>query len=359
MRKLGLVMAFLALASSGMAGQVSAGKAGAKPMDGGSTSFTGSITGELSYIPNYDTMGAHENGGRGCAGCHAPHNGARGNGGTTGGYGTYTDAQGGLWGQDTSSIMSNYAAGITFNGNSTNHSSRLTWGAAALNPLTAWSDQTYKGVATCLSCHDGAVSSGAMMSGVSYEQIFGLLNGVAIGLNSNRNSALSGTLYGNNAIPTFLGGSTGAGYNYQHPVGQSANLGAVLGTVLTNSSFGLISGVAGNKITVTGLAPNSPYANFVAVYVPAALLAAVPQSGNAADNFLVCTTCHDPHNMSVAKQVPAGATQVRTVFFVRGGYNPGAPFDPTHEPSTMRFCEQCHFAMSAEYYGAMNMGTAY
>ena len=33
-------------------------------------------------ITGIDKLGAHQNGGRGCVGCHAPHSGARGNGGT-------------------------------------------------------------------------------------------------------------------------------------------------------------------------------------------------------------------------------------------------------------------------------------
>src|SRR4051812_1358260 len=33
-------------------------------------------------IQNMDKLGAHQNGGRGCVGCHAPHSGARGNGGS-------------------------------------------------------------------------------------------------------------------------------------------------------------------------------------------------------------------------------------------------------------------------------------
>ena len=41
------------------------------------------ITGNTSYVPTTDVMGAHENGGRGCAGCHAPHSGGRGSGGVT------------------------------------------------------------------------------------------------------------------------------------------------------------------------------------------------------------------------------------------------------------------------------------
>src|SRR5208283_1155747 len=39
------------------------------------------INGNTNYIPTVDVQGAHENGGRGCAGCHAPHSGGRGSGG--------------------------------------------------------------------------------------------------------------------------------------------------------------------------------------------------------------------------------------------------------------------------------------
>src|SRR3982750_558483 len=67
-----------------------------KPFVGGSyASGTG--------IPfNIDKLGAHQNGGRGCVGCHAPHSGARGNGGNAM-NGTVTDPDAGdevLWGQD-------------------------------------------------------------------------------------------------------------------------------------------------------------------------------------------------------------------------------------------------------------------
>ncbi len=54
-----------------------------------------------SAAPTVDVLGAHNNYGRGCAGCHAPHNGARGNGNTT------TDTQSGmnaLFGQDYSTL---------------------------------------------------------------------------------------------------------------------------------------------------------------------------------------------------------------------------------------------------------------
>jgi len=346
--------------------------------------YTGNVIGVLNYIPNYDVMGAHENGGRGCAGCHAPHNQARGNGGTGAAYGAYADAQGGLWGEDTSAILTTYAGGILFNGGNSHHSGQLYWGVnstgassvvngviSAFTPAAAWTDSTYTGVATCLSCHDGNVSTGAMMTGVSYEQYFGLLNGVGIGINSARGTAGEEAvvqLYGNNSIPTFLGttATTPNGYASTHPVGQTANAGAVLGTVLTNATYGLSAGIVNATLTVKNITPNTPYGNFAASYYPGAVTSLVAtSSNNFAQNFVVCTTCHNQHNMAVYgggqrnETVPAGVTQVRTIFFVNGGYNPGAPYDPTHEPSTMRFCQQCHFSFSSEYFGASNVGTAY
>ena len=41
--------------------------------------FAGLVTAQVTT----DVLGAHLNYGRGCAGCHAPHSGARGNGATT------------------------------------------------------------------------------------------------------------------------------------------------------------------------------------------------------------------------------------------------------------------------------------
>src|SRR4051812_2505160 len=43
---------------------------------GTGTTATGGIT-----AFGIDKLGPHQNGGRGCVGCHAPHSGARGNGG--------------------------------------------------------------------------------------------------------------------------------------------------------------------------------------------------------------------------------------------------------------------------------------
>ncbi len=333
------------------------------------------VTGNLNYQAQYDVMGAHENGGRGCAGCHAPHSGGRGSGGNTmsdgtiNAYGVGADGWGGLWGTDTTAITTNYASGLTFNGNSS-HTGTLTGISNALN----WSSPIYTGVVTCLSCHDGAVSKGAMMAGVAYEQAFGLLNGASY-MSANRNSALSSTIYGPNPIPTLLGndgastvGTGAAGYANDHPLGQTANIGAVIGSVYKNAAMGLSISANGSKLTVTPGAAGTPYGDFAASYNTGALAGMVGTGDGNPDNFfIVCTTCHNQHNMAVyggghGQGAIAGSTtaRTRTIFFVNGPYNPGAPYDPQHIPSTMAFCQQCHFSMSSQYYGAgQHVGVAF
>src|SRR5512133_3242270 len=119
-----------------------------------------------SGITGIDKLGAHQNGGRGCVGCHAPHSGARGNGGNAildanGKPVDTTDAQTGniaLWGQDLSPL---YSKTLTFAGGAP-----ITFAGT-----TAGNDaEVVTGVMTCLSCHDGNIAKGAMMTNKSYEQ---------------------------------------------------------------------------------------------------------------------------------------------------------------------------------------------
>lgn len=331
------------------------GKQGGAP----GMNYSGNFTGVLNYIPNYDVMGAHENGGRGCTSCHAIHNDAhiRDNGAAA------VDAQQ-MWGTDTGAILSYYGpSGILFDGRNSRHSGQLT-----LSGADAWSNPIYTGVVTCLSCHDGEYSTGAMMSGQAYEQVFGLLDNVAMRTLLNSSSGRSVALYGDNPIPTFLGATAMSpnGYASTHPVGQSANMKAVLREVLVNPAYGLAPAITGDTFVPSKIANDTPFGNFTASYYPGALAGTVSQeTGSFGDHFVVCTTCHNQHNMSVYgggqrnEFVPEGVTQVRTIFFVNGGYNPSAPYDTTHIPSATRFCQQCHFALSTEYYGAANIGTAY
>ena len=331
----------------------------------GSLGMAQIISGNTAYIPTVDVMGAHENGGRGCAGCHAPHSGGRGSGGNIiSGSAAYTAAgvaegDTGLWGTDTNPIETGYSGGlINFTGSYPVTLASLTWASGSL----------YTGVATCLSCHDGNVSKGAMMSGQAYEQSFGLLN-FATNVGSNHQAAPV-NLYGSQPIPTLLGNDGGVAGDYanDHPVGPLANLGKVASAALNATTGGLTVTVAANKATFV-IAAGSQYAQFVSNYGYPAVASMAITSGDTTggDLYIVCTTCHNQHVQNVYgskahsyNKIAGLATgSFQTIFYVNGPYNPGAPYDPTHVPSTMRFCQQCHFSMSSEYYGAVTVGTAF
>jgi len=330
--------------------------------------YTGTATGNTTYKPTVDVQGAHENGGRGCAGCHAPHSGGRGSGGNIiSGTGTlYTpsgvaEGDNGLWGTDTNPIETGNGGTYTFTGTYVVNLAGLTWDSGAL----------YTGVATCLSCHDGNVSRGAMMSGVAYEQAFGLLNfATKVGSNGSANAV---PLYGPNPIPTLLGNDGGVANDYanDHPVGPMANLGKVAKAALGNGltiTWGTTNNVVDyTSYTVSG-ATGSTYANFIASYgTPALSNMASPGDGVPGNLYVVCTTCHNQHVQNVYSASGHGAQPIfggtvksaASIFYVQGPYNPGAPYDPTHVPSTNRFCLQCHFSHSSEYFGATNVGTAF
>jgi hypothetical protein len=315
------------------------------------------VKGVTNYVPTTDVQGAHENGGRGCAGCHAPHSGGRGSGGgsITGQASTASGvAEGdtGLWGTDTAAITAN-GVSINFDGYTASLAG-LTWASGSL----------YTGVATCLSCHDGNISKGAMMSGQAYEQSFGLLN-FATNVGSN-GQASAVNLYGSAPIPTLLGNDGGVAGDYKndHPVGPMANLGKVASAALGN---GLTYTVNGTKLTMS-VTPGTTYANFVAAYgTPAVSSLASNNDGIAGNQYVVCTTCHNQHVQNVYSAVGHGAvpiaggavTAAQTIFYVNGPYNPGAPYDPTHVPSTNAFCLQCHFSHSSQYFGSTTVGTAF
>lgn len=348
MKKLALAILFIAAVSSLAMAQ-----------------YTGTATGNTAYAPVVDVQGAHENGGRGCAGCHAPHSGGRGSGGNIiSGTGTAYTAAGvaegddGLWGTDTSPIETGNGGTYTFTGTYTVNLAGLTWSSGSL----------YTGVATCLSCHDGNVSKGAMMSGVSYEQAFGLLNfATKAGSNGTANAV---SLYGPNPIPTLLGNDGGVANDYSndHPVGPLANLGKVASAALKNGLVVTVTGTGANESVTYAATAGTTYGNFVASYgMPAVANLASDGSGIAGNLYVVCTTCHNQHVQNVYSASGHGAqpifggtvTSAATIFYVQGPYNPGAPYDPTHVPSTNRFCLQCHFSHSSEYFGATNVGTAF
>ncbi len=292
-------------------------------------------------IHGIDKLGAHQNGGKGCVGCHAPHSGARGNGGNaaTGG-GAVTDPDTGnfaLWGQDLSPLYSQ-TLGFGDEGEFD-----ITFGAN----FAGTDEQVVTGVMMCLSCHDGNIAKGAMMANQSYEQSAGLLPAGA---------------YGSQPIPTLLGndGTAAGNYHNDHPIGPKATLGAV---GVASRLVLATCGTAPN--TVPCLQPNTANTAFMAFYNHYGAFNITQKSGtnysggrttgvviptgatDATTAYVVCTTCHTPHSLyTFSGNVRNSATSgtYPTYFFLAAPYNPGAPIpDGTKASSATQFCRQCHF----------------
>jgi hypothetical protein len=271
-----------------------------------------------NWSSTVDVLGAHNNQGRGCAGCHAPHSGSFGSG-----HGGGSDAGSyALWGQDASPL---YGKTIAF-GDDGSYTELLPSSITSGN-------QEVGGILLCLSCHDGQVTQSNMMTNKSYEQTIGLL---------------TNTSYGTQPIPTLLGndGSSAGNYTNDHPVGTNATIRAGNGLVWASGSF-----------TVT---PGTPYAQFVANYGWPALAPGKwsnPWGINGSGQpFVLCTTCHNQHVMTVytssAKSPIAGdggGKFYATYFFVNGPYNPNLQvYSGNSAPSTTQFCRQCHFGEANE-----------
>ena len=276
-----------------------------------------------------DVLGAHNNQGRGCAGCHAPHSGSFGSGhGGGADAGSYA-----LWGQDASPL---YGKTIAFVDNGTY--------TETLPASISTGSTEVGGILLCLSCHDGNVTQSNMMTNQSYEQRIGLL---------------TNTTYGSKPIPTLLGndGTTAGNYTNDHPVGQLADISTGSGLVFD-----------GTKMSVTA---GTPYAQFVANYGYPALAPGkwsqpygVTTGGKP---YVVCTTCHNQHVMTVYTSSAAspivgdgGGKYYATFFFVNGPYNPNLQtYAQTSAPSTTQFCRQCHFGESNEGNNTNNIVTQF
>jgi hypothetical protein len=290
--------------------------------------IAGFVMGQTWSSP-VDVLGAHNNGGRGCAGCHAPHSGSFGSGhGGKADAGTYA-----LWGQDASPL---YGATIAFGDNGSF--------TEVLPATITGGGEEVGGILLCLSCHDGNLTPSNMMAKQSYEQKIGLL---------------TNTAYGSQPIPTLLGNDgTGAGqYNNDHPVGQLA---------VIRTGNGLV--FDGTKMSVT---TGTPYAQFVANYGYPALAPgkwsqpfAVTAGGKP---YVLCTTCHNQHVMTVYTSSLAspiandgGGKYYATYFFVNGPYNPNINTVANgNAPSTTQFCRQCHFAEANEANNTNNITTIF
>jgi hypothetical protein len=314
-----------------------------------------------SGITGVDKLGAHQNGGRGCTGCHAPHSGAFGAGGNAVTGQTVDKTNAGnyaLWGQDLGPL---YGYGLNQGDNTTvaGHNSFQT--TLPASSQFASMPEEITGIMMCLSCHDGNIAKGAMMTNKSYEQAAGLL---------------PPGIYGPNAIPTLLGsdGTTAGNYYNDHPVGPQATLKAVGVDANFVYTVGGCTwhGVASDCLKIAGTATN--YQAFANHYgapniisnghgSPVALPDNIP-----GDAYLLCTTCHTPHSMYTASanadapiaEAPNGT--YRTFFFVAAPYNPGAKPSARQASSATQFCRQCHFQGADganEASGIMNVTTAF
>ena len=288
-----------------------------------------------NWSSSIDVLGAHNNNGRGCAGCHSPHSGSYGSGHTPKGTGVTDTGNFALWGQDASPL---YGATLKFG-----DSGRFV--EVLPSTLTAGGTEV-SGIMLCLSCHDGNVTYNNMMVNQAYEQRIGYL----------KNSA-----YGGAAIPTLLGndGTTAGNYNNDHPVGLNATISTTMNGLVWN-------GNAFNAPT-----PGSPYAQFVANYGYPALAKGTysyPYGVNAGKPYVACTTCHNQHVMTVyassANSTIAGygaGAYFATMFFINGPYNPNITPDTSGKtaPSTTQFCRQCHFGEANESNNTMGITTQF
>jgi len=325
---------------------ISAAQAGTNP------TYTVAPGGTTGGIHNIDKLGAHQNGGRGCTGCHAPHSGGQGGGGNAAtGAAAFADGASGndaLWGQDLTPLYGKLLA-MGDNGKY----------VEVLPTSLTTSQPEIEGIMMCLSCHDGQVAKGGMMTGYSYEQAKGLL---------------PANLYGPRPIPTLLGndGSTPGNYNNDHPVGQNATLGAA--GVATH--FTVTNGVY--AVNAAADTATSSYTQFVANYGAPTFFSRTPPvlptgfvSGTPTNAYLVCTTCHTPHTMytstasSTNKIAGLTAGTFPTYFFIAAPYNPGSlsvTNDGTKASSATQFCRQCHFSGAGganESVGIFNVQTAF
>ena len=310
-------------------------------------------------LTGIDILGAHQNGGRGCAGCHAPHSGAAGGGGNVAtNAAAFNDPLSGsnaLFGQDVTPLL---GLSITFAGGLVE---------ALPGEATAYSTQEdeLRQITMCLACHDGAVAKGQMMNGQAWEQ---------------RMNLLPSSVYGTRSIPTLLGNDSGNGnaslYSNDHPVGTQATL-AKAHLWSANASRTQVTITVANG-AISSIAPaTTAYTNFTANYGYPALAGSpwgygvsLPNGAtDASGAFLTCTTCHNQHAMYVyvapsGKQSGskiAGGTYP-TYFFINAPYTPGAVQaggNATLAGSATQFCRQCHFGEANESFGINNVATQF
>jgi hypothetical protein len=314
-------------------------------------------------------LNAHQNGGQSCGVCHVRQSGTPSSTGTLTSNSTYeSSATAGssslnnqttingdpgeeeLWGQDIWPVL-----GLgTINTGGGKYPIDLSTATTSPRIMT--------GVVYCLSCHDGNVAKGAMMTNQSFEQIAGLLPAG----------------YGMQPIPTLLGsdGSANGNYANDHPIGPLASV-ASLGATSVRRYVDLNSTNNPTRLILKASQPDNKYLAFQANYgLPTVVgartgggFAVEPGMTSADQAYVVCTTCHTPHNMNTASADAsnpiAGFTSgaFPSLFFIAAPYNPGADTaNGAKASSATQFCRQCHFTGeggSNEGSGIMAIATAF
>jgi hypothetical protein len=271
--------------------------------------------------PTSDVLGAHLNYGRGCAGCHAPHSGARGNGFATLDQHSGDDA---LWGQDVQPLFGQtFQTGGTYRGGLSSYN--LTF------PTTVQSsDPVALDTMTCLSCHDGNLAKGGHM----LNQVFETLPAT----------------YGPNKPPTLLGndGGTVGDYLNDHPVGDNATVGC-------GGQYNWDCTVAANGTILMNGPNSSAFVQNYGFFVQTQAWNNLPT--------VQCTTCHNQHLMNVVNigsstqsGLPKG--NYATMFFIRAPYNPANNLSGSSN-QTAQFCRQCHGGEANESNGSYTIPTTF
>jgi hypothetical protein len=290
-----------------------------------------------------DILGAHNLGGRGCVGCHAPHSGTWGNGFAP----KDGDPQNGtiaLWGEDVSPLF----GGVEPFGGGSYTVTLPSSGAMGSDPTTM-------SILFCLSCHDGNVAKGAMMTGWTVETL---------------------PIFGGKA-PTLLGSTTAApggnvnnGYSNDHPVGPLALVGCNSAATPEQGYNWDCSGGASyipanppsvpTAVAATPIVMNGTNSKQFLSDNPSSFWNSAPSSRTGIINPLstytnltvsavVCTTCHNQHSMT--SYVNTKGT-FSTMFFIKGQYTPSTGGD-----SVAQFCRNCHGGESNEMNGVWGVIT--
>jgi hypothetical protein len=277
--------------------------------------------------PASSVLGPHAIGGRGCVSCH------------TGARSTYSATSSEFATTTAGAVDTQWGTATTpFYGTTIAFSDGVRYVRVSVKDISARNPES-GGILICLSCHDGNLEPPIMMGSQSFEQILGMFPG-----SGDRGSP----------APTLLGSDTDE-FTHSHPVGASAVIPTGQGLVWTNNGF--------------SVTPGTPYASFVDHYGRPSLMPgtnSTPWGVNSAGQpFVLCTTCHNQHMMSVyassaTSQIAGdgGGKLYPTVFFVNGPYaQEGVSSATTMAPSATQFCRQCHFGMSNEANNTFSVPT--